>query len=101
MRRTGSPYPTEFREPLVALARISRCFERLAEENEPCAATIHDWVKQADAGEHVDRLTRAESEEVRQLHREVKQLRQKRNTFSKASAWFAQNDMTSRRFSNS
>ncbi|MEM7236888.1 MAG: transposase, partial [Pseudomonadota bacterium] len=42
MPRTRNPYPTEFREQLVALARPGRSVESLAREYEPCAATIHD-----------------------------------------------------------
>ena len=98
MPRTRNPYPTEFREQLVALARAGRSVESLAREYEPCAATIHDWVKQAgaDDGERDDRLTSAELDELRQLRREAKQLRQERDILSKAAAWFAQNDVTSR-----
>jgi|TARA_R110002073_G_C9349625_1_gene570632 transposase len=103
MPRTRNPYPTEFREQLVALARAGRSVESLAREYEPCAATIHDWVKQAgaDDGERDDRLTSAELDELRQLRREAKQLRQERDILSKAAAWFAQNDVTSRRSSSS
>jgi transposase len=103
MPGTRNSYPTEFREQLVALARSGRSVESLAREYEPCAATINDWVKQASAddGERDDRLTRAELEELRQLRREVKQLRQERDILSKATAWFAQNGVTSRRSSNS
>ena len=103
MLRTRNPYPTEFREQLVALARAGRSVESLAREYEPCAATIHDWVKQAgaDDGERDDRLTSAELDELRQLRREAKQLRQERDILSKAAAWFAQNDVTSRRSSSS
>ncbi len=103
MPRTRTPYPTEFREQLVALARAGRSVESLAREYEPCAATIHEWVKQAgaDGGESDARLTSAELEELRQLRREVKQLRQERDILSKAAAWFAQNDVTSRRSSSS
>ena len=98
MPRTRNPYPTEFREQLVALARAGRSVESLAREYEPCAATIHDWVKQAgaDDGERNDRLTSADMEELRQLRKEVRQLRQERDILSKAAAWFAQNDVTSR-----
>ena len=89
----------EFTEQLVVLAQAHRSVESLAHEYEPCAATIHDWVKQsgADDGERDDRLTGDELEEFRQLRREVKQLRQERDILSKAAAWFAQNDVTSRR----
>lgn len=103
MPRTRNPYPTEFREQLVAMARVGRSVESLAREYEPCAATIHEWVKQAgaDEGERDEGLTSAELAELRQLRREVKQLRQERDILSKAAAWFAQNDVTSRRSSSS
>jgi hypothetical protein len=49
MPRTRNPYPAEFREQIVALAHGGRSVEDLAREFEPCAATIHGWVKQAVA----------------------------------------------------
>ena len=103
MPRTRNPYPTEFREQLVAPARAGRSVESLAREYEPCAATIHEWVKQAgaDDGERDDRLTSADMDELRQLRKEVRQLPQERDILSKAAAWFAQNDVTSRRSSSS
>ncbi|GGO53432.1 Transposase [Roseovarius pacificus] len=47
MPGTRNPYPTEFREQMVALVRTGRSVESLAREYEPCAATIHEWVRQA------------------------------------------------------
>ena len=69
MPRTRTPYPTEFREQMVALVRAGRSVESLAREYEPCAATIHGWVKQAgaDGGERDDRLTSAELDNVQSL----------------------------------
>ena len=103
MPRTRNPYPAEFREQMVALARAGCSVKSLAREYEPCAATIHEWVRQAgiDDGDRDDGLTSAEREELRRLRREVKQLRQERDILSKAAAWFAQNDVTSRRSSSS
>jgi len=103
MPRTRNPYPAEFREQMVALVRSGRSVESLAREYEPCAATIHEWVRQAaaDDGDEPSHLTSEEREELRRLRREVKQLRQERDILSKAAAWFAQNDVTSRRSSNS
>ena len=103
MPRTRNPYPAEFREQMVALVRTGRSVESLAREYEPCAATIHEWVRQAAAedGACPDGLTGVEREELRQLCREVKQLRQERDVLSKAAAWFAQNDVTVRRSSSS
>lgn len=103
MPRTRNPYPAEFRNHLVALAPAGRSVESLAREFEPCAATIHGWVKQVeiDEGDHRDGLTSEERAELRSLRREVKQLRQERDILSKAAVWFAQNDVTSPRSSNS
>jgi len=103
MPRTRNPYPTEFRDQIVALARGGRSVESLAREFEPCAATIHGWVKQVeiDDDDRHDGLSSGERDELRHLRREVKQLRQERDILSKAAAWFAQNDVTSRRSSSS
>jgi transposase len=103
MPSTRNPYPADFREQLVALARAGRSVESLAREYEPCAATIHGWVKEAeiDGGDRPDGLTSQERDELRRLRREVKQLRQERDLLSKAAAWFAQHDVTLRRSSSS
>ena len=103
MPRTRNPYPAEFREQIIALARNGRSVESLAREFEPCAATIHGWIKQADrdGGHCDDGLTSTERDELRRLRRENRQLRQERDILSKAAAWFAQNDVTSSRSSSS
>jgi transposase len=83
--------------------RAGRSVEDLAREFEPCAATIHGWVKQAerDGGRRNDGLTSQEQEELRRLRRENRQLRQERDILAKAAAWFAQSDVTSSRSSHS
>jgi transposase len=103
MPRTRSPYPPEFREQIVALAGTGRSVEDLAREFEPCAATIHGWIKQADrdVGRRRDGLTSQEQEELRRLRRENRQLRQERDILAKAAAWFAQSDAMSSRSSPS
>ena len=85
MPRTRNPYPAVFREQLVALARAGRSVESLAREFEPCAATIHDWVKQAgaDEDERDDNLSSAELNELQQFRKEVRPLRQERDVLSK------------------
>ena len=103
MPRTRNPYPAEFREQIVALHRAGRSIGELAQEFEPCAATIHGWVKRADRddGRRADILSSDEREELRRLKRENRQLRQERDILAKAAAWFAQNDAMSSRSSSS
>ena len=102
MARTRNPYPPEFREQMVALAAIRRSVEDLAREFEPCTATIHGWIKQADrdGGRSIDGLTSQERDELRRLRKENRQLRQERDILAKAAAWFAQSDVTSSRSTN-
>ena len=84
-------YPPDYRERLVELVRSGRSPEKLAEEYEPCAATIRAWVKQADLdeGRRKNGLTTEERAEIRRLRRENKRLREERDILKKAAAWFA------------
>lgn len=88
---TRRSYPNEFKEQLVELVRAGRTPESLGKEFEPSAQTIRNWAKQADrdGGRRTDGLTTAEQHEVRQLRREVRQLKLERDILSKAAAWFA------------
>ena len=103
MPRTRNPYPTEYRDQIVALHRAGRSIKELAAEFEPCAETLYAWVKQADrdGGRRADILSSDERDELRRLRRENKQLRQERDILSKAAAWFAQNDGMPSRSSDS
>lgn len=91
MPRTRKPYPVEFREQLRALVRAGRTPEELAQEFEPSAQTIRNWVEQAaaDAGERPGALTTAERVELTQLRRENRRLTVEREILAKAAAWFA------------
>jgi transposase len=85
MPRTRPPYPPEFREQIIELVRAGRTPEELAEEYEPSAATIRNWVVQAerDQGRRPDGLTSAEREELRRLRQENKILRQAKEILKK------------------
>ena len=91
MPRTRGPYPPEFRQQIIELVRAGRTPEELAEEFEPSAESIRNWVKQAerDGGTRNDGLSSAEREELKRLRKENKQLRLEREILSKAAAWFA------------
>ena len=90
MSLTRPPYPSGFREQMVALVRSGRSPEGLAREFEPSAQSIRNWVGQADRdeGRSHDGLTGAEREELRRLRRENRRLRQEREILAKAAAWF-------------
>jgi transposase len=91
MPKTRPPYTPEFRQQIVELVEAGRSPEELSREFEPSAQTIRNWAAQGarDAGRRHDGPTTAEQEEIRRLHREVKQLRLEREILSKAAAWFA------------
>jgi len=91
MSKTRPPYPQEFRQEIVQLARSGRSPASLAREFEPSEVTIYKWVKQADLdeGRREDGLTSDERKQVRELQREVKCLREERDILKKAAAWFA------------
>lgn len=103
MPRTRNPYPADFRDQIIALARSGRSVESLAREFEPCAATIAGWIRQAgiDAGVRDDGPTSLEREELARLRKENRQLRMERDILSKAAAWFARDELGSSRSSNS
>lgn len=97
-------YPPEFRHQIVELVRAGRTPRELAKEFQASLASIRNWVRQAglDTGDRKDGLTTHEQNELRQLRREVKILREEREILKKAAAWFAEESgSTPRKGSNS
>jgi transposase len=92
--RTRPPYPPEFREEAIRLARSSeRSASEIARELGVSSESLRNWVKQSeiDAGER-EGLSSDEQEELRRLRREVKTLRQEKEILRKATAFFARED---------
>jgi transposase len=85
MPKSRPPYPPEVRQRIIELVRKGRTPESLAEQFEPSAQTIRNWLAQADrdAGQRTDGLTTDEREELRRLRRENKTLREERETRKK------------------
>lgn len=91
MPKSHAPYPEEFRQQILELVRVGRSPDELAQEFEPTAQTIRNWIKQAelDNGQRQDGLSRDEKAELARLRKENKHLRLEREILSKAAAWFA------------
>lgn len=91
MGKVRPPYPKEFKEQIIALARAGRSPAQLAQEFEPTEPTIRDWLAQADRDEglRTDGLTTLERDELVRLRRENRQLKLEREILAKATAWFA------------
>ncbi len=96
-RSTGSRYTEEFKAEAVQLARSSpeKSVRQLSYELGIADQTLRNWIKQAqiDRGER-EGLTTKEREELRQLRRENKILREEREILKKAAAFFAKEDGT-------
>jgi transposase len=84
MAKTRVPYPPEFRRPMVELVQAGRTPEELAEEFEPTARSIRNWVAQRarNAGRGDGGLTTPEREELNRLRRDNRQLRLEREILS-------------------
>ena len=76
---------------MVELVRTGRSPRELAQEFEPSAESIRNWVAQAerDGGERADGLRTEEHGELRRLRRENRRLREEREILAQATAWFA------------
>jgi transposase len=91
MPRTKPAYPPEFKAEAVRLVGSSdRSVSRLAKDLGIADQTLRNWVRQAESEDGVrDGLAPNEREELRQLRREVRTLRQEREILKKAAAFFA------------
>ena len=99
MPKTHQPYPPDFRQQILELIRAGQSPDELAQEFEPTAQTIRNWIKHAelDHGQRQDGLSSEEKAELARLRKENKQLRLEREILShrpdapagKAAAWFA------------
>ena len=96
-------YTREFKQQMVDLVRSGRTPSSLSKEFGPTPWSIALWVKQdaRDGGKGDGGLTSAEREELAQLRRENRKLKEEREILSKAAAWFATEGSTSKRSSGS
>lgn len=94
MPKSKPPYPAEFRQQIIELARVGRTPAELSREFGPTAQSISNWIAQdaRDRGKPLpgkEGLTSGEREELVRLRRQVRQLQTERDILAKATAWFA------------
>ena len=103
MKKNYTPaYPTELRERGVRLFRESRseytsdnaAYRAIAPKLGCSPDSLRVWCQQAerDAGERAG-LTSTEKDRIKDLEREVRELRQANEILKKASAYFAQAEL--------
>ena len=92
MPRPRRFFPPEYKAEVVELIRSAgKTAGQVARELDLTETADRQWVKQADldAGRRTDGLTTAERDELRQLRREVRDLREEREILRKAAVFFA------------
>ncbi len=91
MPRTKAAYPPEFKAEAVRLVGSSeRSLTRIAKDLGVADQTLRNWVQHAEIDDGTrEALAPSEREELRQLRREVRTLRQEREILKKAAAFFA------------
>ena len=91
MARTRKPYPAEFRAEAVRLVRSGSKLSAVAHDLGVSSESLRNWMKQQDIDDRrrADGLTTDEREELRQLRRENRVLREEREILVRASAFFA------------
>ena len=91
MPRSRAPYPPEFRQEAIRLARSGDIsIAQIAKDLGIADQTLRNWIAQADVDDgRRDGLTSAEREELKLLRRENKVLREEREILKEAAAFFA------------
>lgn len=89
-----APYPQEFRDDVVAVARGREpgvTLKQIAEDFGISEASLTNWLKAADVEEGKrPGVTKEESEELRQLRRRAKLLEQENEVLRRAAAYLSQ-----------
>ena len=90
------PYPKEFREGAVALARQGdRSVPDIAKDLGIAESCLGNWLRQdkVDRQERDDGITTDERSELTELRRKVRRLEQEKEILRKAAAFFARDEI--------
>ena len=90
------PYPKEFREGAVALARQGdRSVPDIAKDLGIAESCLRNWLRQdkVDRQERDDGITTDERSELTELRRKVRRLEQEKEILRKAAAFFARDEI--------
>ena len=80
-------YTEEYKKHLLDLVREGRSPEQLAQEYEPSARTIRNWMREDEVKKRSKETDK--DQELRRLKAENSRLREERDILKKAAAWFA------------
>lgn len=94
MSRKRSSFTSEFKDEMVKLyleQRARKTLTQVARENGVGAETLRNWVKSYEKAHPVEEepLTVSERARLRELEREVRELKLEREFLGKAAAFFA------------
>lgn len=85
------PYPKEFREDVVRVARQGEApLKQIAEDFGISEASLHNWLKAADIEDGIrPGLSRKEATELREVKKRNRVLEQENEILRRAAAFFA------------
>ena len=87
-----APYPQEFREDVVRVARSREdgiTIAQIAKDFGVHEMTLHKWIRQADIDDgNMAGVTTAESRKLRELEQEVRELRRANEILKRAASFF-------------
>ena len=86
------PYPAEFRDDVVAVARKREApLKQIAKDFGVHEMTLHKWIRQADIddGNHPGK-SREESTELRDARKKIRLLEQENEVLRRAAAYLSQ-----------
>ena len=92
MSSMPKPYPSEFREDVVRVARGREpgvTIEQIASDFGVHPMTLHKWLRRA-AAEDGPSASRAEAQELREARRRIRLLEQENEVLRRAAAYLSQ-----------